>query len=207
MQIDLGKETVSGFERTGSLNRRPRVILTALTELRSKHILDLDSIPRYIEELYGRYPKLRKQCRYQGKEFDRLFESHHEHMQAKNNNCQKCDSVQEVEREERDSDDPMVHYGTLASGNQVIKNGLIRDALQEKYGILCFEMEAAGLMNDFPCLLNRGTCDYSDSHKNKRWQAWAASSAAAYAKELLSAIQPVEVEETQRAAELLPKSM
>lgn len=207
MQIDLGKETVSGFKRTGSLTRTPTVILTALTGLRSKHYLEPSSIVQYIEEMNEKHPKLRKECRYQGKDFDRLFEADHEHIQAKNNNCQKCDPVQEVEREERDSDEPVIHYGMIASGNQVIKNGLVRDALQEEYGIICFEMEAAGLMNDFPCLVIRGICDYSDSHKNKRWQAWAAASAAAYAKELLDNIQPVEVEETQRAAELLPKSM
>ncbi|KAF3907418.1 hypothetical protein ABW21_db0204914 [Orbilia brochopaga] len=47
-------------------------------------------------------------------------------------------------------------------------------------------MEAAGLMNHFPCLVVRGICDYSDSHKNKSWQPYAALVAAAYAKELLS---------------------
>src|SRR4029077_6880907 len=54
--------------------------------------------------------------------------------------------------------------------------------------ILCFEMEAAGLMDSFPCLVIRGICDYSDSHKNKQWREYAAATAAAYAKELLSVI-------------------
>lgn len=49
-------------------------------------------------------------------------------------------------------------------------------------------MEAAGLMDNFPCLVIRGICDYSDSHKNKRWQEYAAATAAAYAKELLSVV-------------------
>ncbi|THC90327.1 hypothetical protein EYZ11_010206 [Aspergillus tanneri] len=47
-------------------------------------------------------------------------------------------------------------------------------------------MEAAGLMQDFPCLVIRGICDYADSHKNKKWQGYAALAAAAYAKELLA---------------------
>jgi nucleoside phosphorylase len=46
-------------------------------------------------------------------------------------------------------------------------------------------MEAAGLMNDFPCIVIRGICDYADSHKNDTWQKYAAIAAAAYAKELL----------------------
>ncbi|KAF2830310.1 hypothetical protein CC86DRAFT_238346, partial [Ophiobolus disseminans] len=49
-------------------------------------------------------------------------------------------------------------------------------------------MEAAGLMNSFPCLVVRGICDYADSHKNKRWQLYAAATAAAYAKGLLDMI-------------------
>jgi hypothetical protein len=63
-------------------------------------------------------------------------------------------------------------------------------------GVLCFEMEAAGLMNSFPCLVIRGICDYADSHKNKKWQPYAAGTAAAYAKELLSVIPRVEVAKT-----------
>ena len=51
-------------------------------------------------------------------------------------------------------------------------------------------------MDNFPCLVIRGICDYADSHKNKQWQGYAAATAAAYAKELLSVIQ---VEETPAA--------
>lgn len=47
------------------------------------------------------------------------------------------------------------------------------------------DMKAAGLMNNYPCLVIRGICDYADSHKNKDWQGYAAAVAAAYAKELL----------------------
>ena len=36
-------------------------------------------------------------------------------------------------------------------------------------GALCFEMEAAGLMLDFPYIVVCGVCDYADSHKNKHW--------------------------------------
>ena len=66
-------------------------------------------------------------------------------------------------------------------------------------GVLCVEMEAAGLMDDFPCLVIRGICDYADSHKNKRWQPYAAATAAAYAKELLSTI-PAHVVEVVAAS-------
>jgi hypothetical protein len=53
----------------------------------------------------------------------------------------------------------------------VLKDGSERDHLKRDMKILCVEMEAAGLMDSFPCLVIRGICDYADSHKNKKWQA------------------------------------
>jgi nucleoside phosphorylase len=82
----------------------------------------------------------------------------------------------------------VVFYGMIASGNQVMRDGVTRDRLRKEFDVLCFEMEAAGLMDDFSCVVIRGICDYSDSHKNKRWQEYAAATAAAYAKELLTNI-------------------
>jgi hypothetical protein len=40
-------------------------------------------------------------------------------------------------------------------------------------------------MDRFPCLVIRGICDYSDSHKNQDWQEYAAATTAAYAREIL----------------------
>lgn len=62
-------------------------------------------------------------------------------------------------------------------------------------------MEAAGLMNHFPCLVIRGICDSADSNKNDRWQSYALATAAAYAKGLLAYVPVVEVQETKRALE------
>ncbi|GAB7349483.1 hypothetical protein MBLNU459_g0195t1 [Dothideomycetes sp. NU459] len=63
-------------------------------------------------------------------------------------------------------------------------------------------MEAAGLMDNFPCVVVRGICDYADSHKNKRWQPYAAATAAAYAKELLGVIDAQGVDELQPARQV-----
>lgn len=43
-------------------------------------------------------------------------------------------------------------------------------------------------MDILPCLSIRGICDYSDSHKNKDWQRYAAATAAAYAREFIVAL-------------------
>lgn len=93
---------------------------------------------------------------------------------------------------------------TIALGNTLVKEAGNRDEIvkrlrKENVDPLCLEMEAAGLMNTFPCLVIRGICDYGDSHKNDAWQRYAAATAAAFAKELLNF---VDVEEVRRAPEL-----
>ncbi|TLD03397.1 uncharacterized protein PgNI_12327 [Pyricularia grisea] len=86
-----------------------------------------------------------------------------------------------------------------------MKDGLTCDRYsQELGGVLCFEMEAAGLMNSFPCIVIRGICDYADAHKNKRWQPYAAATAAACAKELLSVIPLENVLEGKLVRQLIP---
>ncbi|KAL6700546.1 hypothetical protein J3F84DRAFT_392590 [Trichoderma pleuroticola] len=83
--------------------------------------------------------------------------------------------------------DPMIHYGLLATEKNV----------------KCFETEAAGLMNHFPCLVIRGICDYSDSHKNEEWQGYAAMVATMYTKDLLYQIAPNTVEAEKKISDLL----
>jgi nucleoside phosphorylase len=104
------------------------------------------------------------------------------------------DNDQHVIRDPRADTSPQVFYGTIGSGDLVMKNSEERDRLAADDKIMCFEMEAAGLMNDFPCLVIRGISDYADSRKIDRWQPYAAATAAAYAKELLSAVSVQEVE-------------
>jgi nucleoside phosphorylase len=85
----------------------------------------------------------------------------------------------------------------------LMKDASVRDRLAAKKDILCFEMEAAGLMDHFPCLVIRGICDYSNSHKNKKWQGYAAIAAAAYTKDLLCRIPPNRVEAEMRIGDVL----
>lgn len=147
-----------------------------------------------------KYPKMRRgNYIYQGLENDRLFRTGSEHTDGQD--CERCDPTQIVMREYRLDLNPVIHYGTIGSSNSVIKDGQTRDMLRDDLNIQCLEMEAAGLMESFPCLVIRGICDYADSHKNKRWQPYAAAVAAAYAKELLSLV-PV----LNRASPVRPES-
>jgi nucleoside phosphorylase len=131
---------------------------------------------------------------------DVLFEASYDHVGGET--CDLCDTNRQKERQRRDGGAVAVHYGTIASGNQVMRDGKTRDEVSSALGgVLCFEMEAAGLMDRFPCLIIRGICDYADSHKNKRWQAFAAGTAAAYAKEVLFVILLTQMKETSTVEE------
>ncbi len=125
---------------------------------------------------------------------DEEEEEEDEEDEEERGHCHYCDQSKIVRRKPRDM---RIHYGLIASGNQVIKDAAFRDEINTRLGgkVLCFEMEAAGLMNNFPCIVIRGICDYADSHKNKDWQEHAAAVAAAFAKELLLAVPPQEVEQ------------
>ncbi|PYI17093.1 purine and uridine phosphorylase [Aspergillus violaceofuscus CBS 115571] len=105
-----------------------------------------------------------------------------------------------------DEDNPAGHYGLIAAANKLMKDASVRDKLAAEKDVLCFEMEAAGLMNHFTCLAIRGICDYSDTRKNKELQGYAAMTAAAYARDLLDRIPPSRVEREKKTSELLPMS-
>jgi nucleoside phosphorylase len=190
VQYDSGKSTETGFERTGSLNPPPSVLLNAVAKLRAKHMMGRGRLAEYLSKL-DTLPDFTRGAA----GTDILFEAEYDHRGGPT--CRQCDTSYLVDREPR-RQELIVHYGTIASGNQVMRSATERDRVSaELGGVLCFEMEAAGLMNSFPCLVIRGICDYADSHKNKRWQLYAAATAAAYAKELLlSVIPPAKVANT-----------
>ncbi|KAJ5923674.1 hypothetical protein N7454_008919 [Penicillium verhagenii] len=196
IQYDYGKTVTGGrFERTGLLNKPPTVLLTAISRLQSEHALKPSKIPSLLSEAVARNSRMRKRFAYCGEGQDLLFDFEYDHLDTETD-CDSCDKRRVVTRSPRSSHDPVIHYGLIASGNQVLKHGPTRDNLTRDLGILCFEMEAAGLMDNFPCLVIRGICDYSDSHKNKQWQDYAAATAAAYGKELLSLVHKEQTVDT-----------
>ena len=188
IQYDLGKTGVDGhFTRTGSLNAPLAILLNALAKLQANHIIGKIKLHDYLST-FTRLPKFA----YPGAGFDVLYNASYSHVSGPT--CDGCNKEEVVNRVLRVDTKASLHFGIIASGNQVMKDGIMRDRLSKELGgILCFEMEAAGLMNNFPCLVVRGICDYADSHRNKRWQPYAAATAAACAKELLIIIPPQQV--------------
>ncbi|KAF6844296.1 kinesin light chain protein [Colletotrichum musicola] len=154
-----------------------------------------------VDDVNKNLDKIKKRSKYRqpAPASDRLYKSFIVHPSISPYGCDvECgnDAACLISRHKRDEedDDPAIHYGLIASGNQLMKDARIRDTLAAERDVLCFEMEAAGLMNHFPCLVIRGIYDYSDSHKNKEWQGYAAMMAAAYAKDLLHQIAPNSIE-------------
>ncbi|KAL3439834.1 purine and uridine phosphorylase, partial [Aspergillus insuetus] len=205
-QYDYGK-TMQGrsFQHTRFLNQPPTALRTALTGLQARYKRRGHCIESTINSILKRNPGLRQEYRRPPGNADTLFRAEVVH------NTRGCvefcasnpsNIVQRRTRTTNESD-PAIHYGLIASANQVMKDALARDQLAAENDILCFEMEAAGLMNQFPCLVIRGICDYSDSHKNKEWQGFAAMTAAAYARDIICQIRPSLVEAEKKLGEIL----
>jgi nucleoside phosphorylase len=219
VQWDFGKAKQGGnFERTGSLNNPPISLLGALTKLETEHELTGSKTLEYLDVLKEKWPRLAPKYLRSDSLEDVLFKADYSHIsrssmdheaatvtddeEDEEENCRLCDRTKIVKRRARDM---RVHYGLIASGNQVIKDAAFRDTLNKDLGghVLCVEMEAAGLVDNFPCIVIRGICDYGDSHKNKDWQEHAAAVAAAFAKELLEYVQPSDVDEERPVKDIL----
>lgn len=67
----------------------------------------------------------------------------------------------------------------------MIKSGYHRDDIATREKVIAFEMEGAGIWDNFPTIIIKGVCDYADIHKNKKWQRYAAATAAACMKSIL----------------------
>ncbi|OOF92655.1 hypothetical protein ASPCADRAFT_517497 [Aspergillus carbonarius ITEM 5010] len=167
VQYDHGKALGGGgFQRTDMLNHPPRILLMALSKLRANHLLRGCHFMDFLADIHHEIPQLevnfpRPALR------DHLYRADYDHEDINPKTCRGCDVTKPVFRPSRTPDTPVIHCGLMASGNQVVKDSRLRDKLGQELGVYCVEMEAAGLMDSFPCLVIRGICDYADSHKNK----------------------------------------
>ncbi|KAK6525593.1 hypothetical protein TWF281_010649 [Arthrobotrys megalospora] len=161
IQWDFGKAS-RGFELSSRHYYPPKELSAAMSKLKSQQNRHGTRIPQYLDEI-------------------------------KANNRYLSPEYTSVPGKETAADPrkARVHYGLIASGNQVIKNARKRDEISQslRNQVLCIEMEAAGLV-DCPAVIVRGICDYADETKNDDWQEYAAVLAAICAKELLRCVQP-----------------
>lgn len=167
LQYDMGKTIQGqGFRPSGFLNQPPMLLLSAVNGLRSEYELyegDHHKIVETVGRILQKNNRLSKKYGKPDPSTDLLYVSakvHTDREKSCNLICgqEKRDIVQRPERVVEDGDDELViFYGLIGSGNQVMRDATVRDRLAAERNVLCFEMEAAGLMNHFPCLVIRGT--------------------------------------------------
>ena len=205
-EYDFGK-TIQGreFQTTAVLNQPPEILRTAMSGLKAQYEIEGHQLEEAINNIFEKRPRLRKMYKRPNPSSDRLYQCTVVHPANNEASCVAVCGDELISRPERaeEEDNPTIHYGLIASANQLMKDAIVRDKLAAEKDVLCFEMEAAGLMNHFPCLVIRGICDYSDSHKNKEWQGYAAMAGAAYAKDLLYRIPPNKVEAERKITDVL----
>ncbi|KAL9618763.1 MAG: hypothetical protein Q9160_006557 [Pyrenula sp. 1 TL-2023] len=190
VQMDRGKKLPNGqFQRTGQLNSPPQELLTTIPKVQRDY-----NDPGKMDEVAQNMKLMKGWNGYERPAEDNLYRKDYPHQVG--NSCANCTTDNLCIRSPRENErEVIVHYGTIASSNSVMKDAEERDfhAQDAKLNMLCFEMEAAGLMNAIPCLVVRGICDYSDSHKNDDWHKYAALAAAAYARKLFYTLEPTGV--------------
>ncbi|KAL2801765.1 nucleoside phosphorylase domain-containing protein [Aspergillus granulosus] len=176
---------IDGFRRVGVLNKPPILLQTAVASLRAEWHLGRQ-LTGLIQEIYP------------GRDKDVLFAPEYKYYFSKVQNCNTCLESRGPDyittRAMRNTTHPMVHYGNIESGNSLIKDRLERDKLAWRDNIICFEMEAAGLMDNLLYLVIYGISDYADSHMNGRWQPYAAAAAASFAKKLVLIITSQDID-------------
>ncbi|KAF7502206.1 hypothetical protein GJ744_006447 [Endocarpon pusillum] len=170
VNYEFGKETHDGFQLSpsGILPKTEQILRAAIGKIRR------EASESTFAQYYQTIVKENKVFCDPGQAEDRLHQA---------NNCV-------FTREPRlESSRFTVWYGTIGSGQKLIKDSQKRDALRRTYNIIGIEMEAAGIMNILPVAVIRGVSDYGDAHKNDEWQSYAAITAAAYAKGVLYEIR------------------
>ncbi|KAK1621887.1 nucleoside phosphorylase domain-containing protein [Colletotrichum phormii] len=196
-QYNFGKTIQNQtFLETGFLNQSPKVLRAAVSGLKAMYEADGHQLDDYVKMVIEKKPRLRKKYSRPHPSSNRLYKSDIVLTPDSEEGCiEPCryDSTHLVPRRERDEDEdsPTIHYGLIASANQLIKDALIRDRLAAEKDVLCFKIEAAGLINHFPYLVIRG---------------FAAMVAIAYAKDVLRQIPPNKIEAKRRVVEVLGSS-
>ena len=215
IQYDFGRQYPDGFERKkeieDSLARANREIraVTAKLETRQHRKRLKNQLKDHLCQIQREAPE----ATYPGAAQDRLYKASyvHEHRSERNSceqckdtiaTCPKscdelgCEKDQLVVRRrlsplEPSSIDletahvPSVYFGRFGSANSVMKSAIHRDKIAKEDGVIAFEMEGAGVWDELPTVVIKAACDYADSHKNKKWQEYAAATAAACMKAFL----------------------
>lgn len=195
VEYDFGRQYPDRFRRTHdaktTLGRPNREIRAVLSSLKTNEIHNKfhEHTQHHIGTLQAQNPA----WGYPGTEHDVLYEASYDHGHRHdtewkyvdcnpdndlcdrevptedNNGARGAENVTCRSRLDEDTVNPIVHIGTIASADTVMKSGEHREKLAEVEGVIGFEMEGAGVWDNLPCVIIKGVCDYADNHKNKVW--------------------------------------
>jgi nucleoside phosphorylase len=132
VQYDFRKTGRGGqITRTGSLNPPPKVLLNIVAQLRAHQYQNKDSFAAHLST-FDRFPHFsREKARP-----DDLFEATYNHNSRAT--CDQCNKERTIHRTARGADEEVViHYGTIASGNQVMRDGATREPTEQRAGRGC----------------------------------------------------------------------
>lgn len=188
VQHDLGRRYDSEFIRKdtphANLGRPSRRILAFVNKLDLVYEQLVERLAAYLVKVQGKFPSV-----YPGAEKDQLFSPEYPHIpvdcRCAEIPCQDGTIIARCREVSQHGPTTSVHFGLVASGDTVMKSAKHRDEISANENIIAFEMESAGVWDNIPCIVVKGVCDYSDSHKNKDWQYFAAASAAACGRAIL----------------------
>ncbi|KKO96651.1 hypothetical protein THAR02_11241, partial [Trichoderma harzianum] len=140
VQYDFGKAIQDQeFQVTGFLNQPPTLLRTAVGGLMAQYETDGNQISETVNSALAKKPPLRKKYGRPEAITDRLYRSQVVHPLNSETGCAVVcgdDPSSLIERRERDEDDddPMIHYGLIASANTLMKDASVRDELIAKKG-------------------------------------------------------------------------
>jgi nucleoside phosphorylase len=181
VQYDFGHQTDQEFVRKKTFHGDlvPKEILNLLESLQTflgKRRLMKGSATS-IEELKETAARLGQHGRYDRPE-KRIISASGSMSQPVALRGQKADQT-------IDTQAPTIHFGPMASGDTVMISAEHRDRIAAAEDIIAFEMEGAGIWQEFPCIIVKGVSDFADCEKTKEWQDYAAAMAAATSKAIL----------------------
>jgi hypothetical protein len=150
VQYDFGKSLQGrGFvHMDGKLDKPPLIVRAGVSSLQEKHKLGGNKISELLGQMLAKYPNIAGEFQFPASAKDRLFESNVVHVEKKKS-WQVCcgpDNINLVKRNKRNGTDPHVHFGTIGSADDVMKDAISRDkcARAREENIVCFETMAAG---------------------------------------------------------------
>lgn len=176
-----------GSRSLGLLHKLPMPFVKAVNQLQTQYGTDGHQLEEIINHVLQTSPRVPRKYMRPLPATDKLFKPECKHDSVCTMVCND-DPSSLIVRPERTKDGPNLHHGWIVSTSTLINDVSLRDRLAVEDDILCFDTNAAGLMDAFPCLVICGICSYSDDHRSNEWRGYAALAAAAYAKDVLRQI-------------------